>query len=61
MLMLQDMIKVGNDPHRNVAAYQADMTQHGHARIDNIRGIHDATMLCCLFDWVPALRFSIAH
>ena len=41
------------------AAYQADMAQLGHARLDSIRGIHDATMLCCLFGWVPPMRVSM--
>ena len=41
------------------AAYQADMSQYGHARVDSIRGIHDATLLCCMFGWLPPMRVSM--
>ena len=41
------------------AAYQADMTQYGHARCDSIRDLHDATMLCCMFGWLPPMRVSM--
>ena len=40
-------------------AYQADLAQYGHATYDSIRGIHDATMLCCMFGWVPPMRVSM--
>lgn len=41
------------------AAYQADMSALGHARLDSIRGIHDATLLCCMFGWLPPMRVSM--
>lgn len=41
------------------AAYQADIAQYGHARYDSIRALHDATMLCCMFGWVPPMRVSM--
>ena len=41
------------------ATYQADMAKYGHATNDSIRGIHDATMLCCMFGWVPPMRVSM--
>ena len=41
------------------AAYTADMATYGHARVDSIRGIHDAAMICCMFGWLPPMRVSM--
>ena len=41
------------------AAYQADMAACGHAKIDCMRGIHDAVMLCSMFGWLPPVHVSM--
>ena len=45
--------------NRAWAAYRADMAKYGYAKADSIRDIHDATILCCMFGWVPPMRVSM--
>lgn len=41
------------------AAYQADMAACGHAKVDSMRGLHDALILCSMFGWLPPVRVSM--
>ena len=42
-----------------MSAYQADMKQLGYAQADSLRQLHDATLLCCMFGWLPPMRSSM--
>ena len=33
--------------------------QCGHARVNSMRSLHDAVLLCCMFLWLPPIRLSM--
>ena len=60
LIMAADLLKLILDfKHAAWAAYQADITACGHARVDSMRGLHDAAMLCSMFGWLPPMRVTM--
>ena len=42
-----------------IAVYHAEVQQLGCAQVGFLRVVHDATILCCLFGWLPLMRSSM--